>query len=241
MNKSGSRYILFLVFLIFGIVVSVQLKSTFNTRKQAASSALDIQTLKEQLAAAQKETEDLKAKIDENIVIRNEIIKEYIQQQDDSSLANEWEKIKLSTGLVDVKGAGITIVLDDAMVKQPEYDVGWQIIHDNDIKTILNDLKSAGAQAIMINGERIVPMSELLCAGPTIKINDNRYSVPYVIKAIGNPDLLYEAISTSSRIAEMTEFKIRVEITKSKEMTLSKFSGADKLKRYISGLEAVKQ
>jgi len=241
MNKSGSRYILLLVFLIFGIVVSVQLKSTFIARKQTASTALDVQTLKEQLAVVQKETAELKAKIDENLVIRNEIIKEYIQQQDDSTLANEWEKIKLSTGLVDVKGSGITIKLDDAMVNEPEYEVRWQIIHDDDIKTILNDLKKAGAQAITINGERVVPMSEQLCAGPTIKINDNRYPVPYVIEAIGNPDLLYEAISTSSRIAEMTEFKIRVEITKSKELTLSKFSGADKLERYISGLEVVKQ
>lgn len=241
MNKSGSRYILLLVFLIFGIVVSVQLKSTFTARKQTASTALDVQTLKEQLADVQKETAELKAKIDENLVIRNEIIKEYIQQQDDSTLANEWEKIKLSTGLVDVKGPGITIKLDDAMVNEPEYEVRWQIIHDDDIKTILNDLKKAGAQAITINGERVVPMSEQLCAGPTIKINDNRYPVPYVIEAIGNPDLLYEAISTSSRIAEMTEFKIRVEITKSKELTLSKFSGADKLERYVSGLEVVKQ
>ncbi|MEN6316413.1 MAG: DUF881 domain-containing protein [Clostridiaceae bacterium] len=241
MNKSGSRYILLLVFLIFGIVVSVQLKSTFTARKQTASAALDVQTLKEQLAVVQKETAELKAKIDENLVIRNEIIKEYIQQQDDSTLANEWEKIKLSTGLVDVKGPGITIKLDDAMVNEPEYEVRWQIIHDDDIKTILNDLKKAGAQAITINGERVVPMSEQLCAGPTIKINDNRYPVPYVIEAIGNPDMLYEAISTSSRIAEMTEFKIRVEITKSKELTLSKFSGADKLERYISGLEVVKQ
>lgn len=241
MNKSGSRYILFLVFLIFGMVVSVQLKSTFNARKQTASTVLDIQTLKEQLALAQKETAELKAKIDENLVIRNEIIKEYIQQQDDSTLANEWEKIKLSTGLVDVKGAGIIIKLDDAMVKEPEYEVGWQIIHDEDIKIILNELKKAGAQAITINGERVVPMSEQLCAGPTIKINDNRYPVPYVIQAIGNPDLLAEVITNSSRIAEMTEFKIRVEITKSKELTLSKFSGADKLERYISGLEVVKK
>jgi len=240
MNKSGSRYILFVVFLIFGIVVSVQLKSTLYLKKQTTSNLLNSQTLKEQLAKVQKETEELKAAINENLVIRNEIIKDYIEQQDDLLLANEWEKIKISTGLVDVKGPGITITLDDAKVSQPEYEVRWQIIHDEDIKVILNDLKKAGAQAIAINGERVVPMSEQLCAGPTIKINDNRYPVPYYIDAIGDPDLLNEAISTSSRIAEMTEFNIRVEIKKSKELTISKFSGADKLDRYISGLEVVK-
>ena len=239
MNKSASRNILFLVFLIFGIVVSVQLKSTFNTKKQTASNSLSSQTLKEQLVRVQKEIDELKVAIDENLVIRNEIIKEYIEQQDDFMLTEGWEKIKLSTGLVDVKGAGITIRLDDAMVKQPEYEVGLQIIHDGDIKVLLNELKKAGAQAIAINGERVMPMSEQLCAGPTIKINDNRYSVPYYIDAIGNPDQLYEAIATSRRVAEMQEFKIRVEFKRLKELTLPKFSGSDKLKRYISGLEVV--
>ena len=64
----------------------------------------------------------------------------------------------------------------------------WFIIHDYDIRTILNELKTAGAQAIAINGERVVPMSEQICVGPTIIINDNRYPVPYIIEAIGEPD-----------------------------------------------------
>lgn len=241
MKKTESQYIFFIVFLIFGIVVSMQLKSTLSVKKQTASNTLNLVMLKEQLAKVQKETAELKIAIDENLVIRNEIIKAYIEQQDDFLLASDWEKIKLSTGLVDVKGPGITIKLDDALVRQPEYEVNWQIIHDEDIEVILNDLKKAGAQAITINGERVVPMSEQLCAGPTIKINDNRYSVPYYIEVIGDPDMLYESISTSSRIADMMIFNIRVEIKKSKELTLSKFSGSDKLDRYISGMEVTKE
>lgn len=241
MKKTGSQYIFLIVFLIFGIVVAVQIKSTLYTKRITASNTLNIETLKEQLAKEQKATDELKAAIDENLVMKNDFIKTYVEQQNDVQLADDWERIKLSTGLVDVKGPGITIKLDDAPARQPDTPVNWLIIHDQDIKVILNELKKAGAQAISINGERVVPMSEQLCAGPTILINDNRYSVPYYIEAIGNPDVLYESISESSRIAEMTEFKIRVEINKSKELTLAKFSGADKLDRYISGLEVVKK
>ena len=241
MKKTGSQYIFFIVFLIFGIVVAVQLKSTLNVKKMTTSNTLSIDLLKEQLAKEQNETDKLKTAIDENLVTKNDIIKSYIEQQNDVQLADDWEKIKLSTGLVSVKGPGITIELDDAPVRQPGYESSWVIIHDQDIKIILNDLKKSGAQAIAINGERVVPMSEQLCAGPTILINDNRYAVPYIIEAIGNPDVLYETISTSSIIAEMTVFNIRVEIKKSKEITLAKFSGADNLNRYISGLEVVKK
>lgn len=241
MKKTGSQYIFFIVFLIFGIVVSMQFKSTISTKRLTASNTLSVDMLKEQLTREQKKTEELKAAIDQNLVMQNEIIKAYIDQQNDVQLSDEWERIKLSTGLVDLKGSGITIKLDDAPVRQPDTPVGWQIIHDQDIKVILNDLKIAGAQAIAINGERIVPMSEQLCAGPTIRINGNRYPVPYYIEVIGDPDELFESISKSRRITDMAELGIRVEIKRSKELTLAKFSGADELDRYISGLEVIEK
>lgn len=241
MKKLGSQYILLIVFVIFGIVIAVQLKSTLYTKRQAASKAYSVDMLKEQLTREQAETDALKKAIDENLVMKNKFIDEYIKQQNDDLLAKDWEKVRLHTGLVDVKGPGITIKLDDAPARQPDTPLNWLVIHDQDIKIILNDLKKAGAQAISINGERVVPMSEQICAGPTILINGNRHSVPYIIEAIGDPDILYESISTSSRVAEMTEFDIRVEITKEKEIKLAKFSGADKLDRYISGLEVIEK
>ncbi len=241
MKKTENQYIFLIVFLIFGIVVAVQLKSTLYAKRLTVSNSLSVEKLREQLAQEQKETDALKIAIDENLVMKNDIIKDYIEKQNDVQLADDWIKIKLSAGLVDVKGPGITIMLDDAPARQPDTPVNWQIIHDQDIKIILNDLKKAGAQAISINGERVVPMSEQLCAGPTIMINDNRYPVPYIIEAIGVPDMLYEIISTSSRIAEMTAFNIRIEITKSKELTLAKYSGTDNLDEYITGLEVAKE
>lgn len=241
MKKTGSQYIFLIVFLIFGIVVALQIKSTIYAKKLNASNTLSAEMLKEDLAKAQKETNELNAAIDDNLVVMNNTIKSFIDQQNDVKLTNDWGKVILSTGLVDVSGPGITIKLDDAPAREPDTPVSWQIIHDQDIKLILNELKKAGAQAISINGERIVPMSEQVCAGPTILINDNRYSVPYFIEAIGDPDLLYESISTYSRIADMTEYKIRIEINKVKELKLSKFNGAGKLDKYISGLEEIKK
>ncbi len=241
MKKPASRYILLIVFILFGIIIAVQLKSTLYARKMTATSTLSVDMLKEQIAEVNKEVEELKASIDENVVMQNDIIREYITLQNDDKLTEDWGLIKLHTGLSGVSGPGITIKLDDAPARQPDTPLKWLIIHDYDVRTILNDLKKAGAQAIAINGERLVPMSEQVCAGPTILINGNRHPVPYIIEAIGDPDVLFNSISTSAKVAEMTEFNIRVEIKKSKEILITKFSGADNLDRYISGLEVVEK
>jgi uncharacterized protein YlxW (UPF0749 family) len=223
--------------MIFGIIMSVQLKSVLSSRKATASDKLSADALKSQIAEVTKEVEMLKVAIDDNVVIQNNLVKEYISMQNDVLLADEWEIIKLHTGLVDVKGPGITITLDDAPVRRPDTPLKWLIIHDYDVRIILNDLKKAGAQAIAVNGERLVPMSEQVCAGPTILINGNRHPVPYYIEAIGDPDVLYECISMSSKIAELNEFNISVEINKSKEIRIAKFSGVGNLDRRITGME----
>lgn len=239
MNKPASRYILFIVFMLLGTVMAWQLKSTLNAKRIAASSALNASVLREEITELKQDIEELRAAIDENIALQNDIIREYIALQNDNQLSREWEIIKLHTGLVGVEGPGITVTLNDAPVREPDMPTSWFIIHDSDIRAILNDLKKAGAQAIAINGERVVPMSEPVCAGPTIIINGNRYPVPFIIEAIGDPDALTEAMNLSSKVAELKHFNIQVDIKKSEKITISKFSGADKLDRYISGLEVV--
>jgi len=239
MRQSGRGYIFLVIFLILGIALAVQFKSTLYAKKQSASSALDADKLMKQLTALQKETDDLRDAIDENLVLREDLIKAYMEQEDNYQLAGDWDRVKLFAGLSDVKGPGISIKLDDAPARQPDTPISWLIIHDQDIKIILNELKKAGAQAIAINGERVEPMSEQVCAGPTILINGNRYSVPYVIDAVGDPDVLYVSVSKCERLGEMIEFKIRVDITKSKEIAIPKFSGTDNLDSLISGLEVV--
>ncbi|HPV01555.1 MAG TPA: DUF881 domain-containing protein [Clostridiales bacterium] len=239
MNKPASRYISFIVFMLLGTLMAWQLKSTLNVKRAAASNALNANALREQITELMQDIDELRVAIDENIALQNEIIREYIELQNDDQLRREWDVIKLQTGLVGVEGPGIRITLDDAPAREPDMPFSWFIIHDYDIRSILNDLKIAGAQAIAINGERVVPMSEQICAGPTIIINGNRYPVPYVIEAIGDPDALYEAMNISDKVLELRRFNIQVDIKKADRIRISKFSGADKLDRYISGLEVV--
>jgi len=234
---NNNKIILLTVFFVLGIMIGIQFKSTIYTKKQTALNSLNYEKLINQVASEQKEIEELKNAIDENLKLKDNYIRSFMERNRNYSDIEEREKARFFSGLTYVKGPGIVIRLDDAPVRDENTPVNWLIIHDQDIKIILNDLKSAGAQAISINGERVVAMSEQICAGPTILINGNRYPVPYVIQAIGNPDILYEYIIKSERVAELIQYDIQVEITKAKELVIPGFSGQFNLERFISGLE----
>jgi uncharacterized protein YlxW (UPF0749 family) len=146
----------------------------------------------------------------------------------------ELDYLKLISGLTDVTGEGVVISLNDAENPDSESVMDF-IIHDSDILNVVNQLRLAGALAISINNERIISTSEQLCAGPTIKINNNRYAVPYEIKAIGDSTVLYNAMKDSIVIQEMIELKKRVTLTQEKEIIIPKFS--NDINSLISRLE----
>jgi uncharacterized protein YlxW (UPF0749 family) len=240
MRDKDKRIVFFTIFLILGIMLAVQFRSTLYQNRQKSASVLNIEYLRDRISEETRIRDELKTRIEENAVKRDEYLKALLENKDNLGLKREWEIIRLKAGLTDVKGPGIILRLDDADARQG-VDPSLLIIHDQDIRIILNELKKAGAQAISINGERIVATSELICAGPTILINKNRYPVPYIINAIGDPDLLYDSLARSERLAVMIEDKIRVEIKKSKEVAVPKFSNLDNLENLISGLVVIKE
>lgn len=111
-----------------------------------------------------------------------------------SVLQKEVEEIEMYAGYTSVKGEGIIITLKDTDSTQ---------IDAYDLLTLINELKGAGAEAISINGNRIVSTTDITEISPTkLVINTNAlkhqihsmYS-PYIVKAIGNPKYLESAIN----------------------------------------------
>ncbi|NSW91806.1 MAG: DUF881 domain-containing protein [Firmicutes bacterium] len=239
--KKGSNFVLFLIYILLGLIIALQYRSTLYTKKEKAVSVLDAERLITQLDQEKKTEEELKAQIEEYNRRKEEYLKSYIQINDDVKLKALWENLntlKHMAGLTDVEGPGLIIKLDDAPARKTDKP-SQLIIHDGDIRIILNELKKAGAQAISINGERIVSISEQVCAGPTIRINKERYSVPYIINVIGPPDQLYNNLIECERIAILRKEGIQISINKSNKVLVPKY-GKDPM-RVISMLEVVKK
>ena len=88
---------------------------------------------------------------------------------------------------------------------------------------MVNVLKSNGAQAISVNGERMLPMSSLVCAGNTVLINGRRYIVPFEILAIGDGGWMYDALVSSRIYADLSGEGAGMEIIKEEEVDVNKY------------------
>lgn len=128
-----------------------------------------------------------KAKYEETekeLIQTREKIDEYKQKGKNSQealalLEKELKEANLLLGKTDVIGNGVIVTLSDN--SQAQIDI-------YDILQLLNELKLAGAEAISINGIRIVNTTDVAIINNSyIKIDDNRLNSPYIVKAIGDP------------------------------------------------------
>ena len=89
-------------------------------------------------------------------------------------------------GLVPLEGPGLTVTLDDSSLeKSPSGNLNDLVVHSQDVQAVANALWVAGAEAVAVSGQRVVPTSALLCVGNTLLINGTVHSPPYRFVAIG--------------------------------------------------------
>ena len=92
---------------------------------------------------------------------------------------------------------------------------------------MINELRSAGAEAISLNGERLIATSEVRCTGAVVTVNGRRYAAPYIIFAIGDPTTLYNALTMRNGVVDILgQWQIDVEVTMSEKLLIPKYNGA---------------
>ncbi len=142
------------------------------------------------------------------------------QAEAEKALEGELEKARLLAGLVPVTGPGVEVTLDN-----PPANRGWAtslyVIRDEDLLRVVNELRGAGAEAISINGQRIVATSEIRWAAPFINVNLTRLVPPYHILAIGNPGNLRSALEIPGGLVEyLQELGVQVKIQAHDRLTV---------------------
>ena len=136
-------------------------------------------------------------------------------------------------GTSDVEGQGLKITLEDGESSFGEYLNSSQLIHDLDIVQVINDLKNAGAEAISVNGERIIYDNYGLCAGSNIDLNGinlNFYKIkivpPFYITAIGNQDVLYNYLTLEQTHMKTLKLReVKVNIVKEENIKILAYTG----------------
>lgn len=118
-----------------------------------------------------------------------------------AQLTDEHEDARLAAGLIAVEGPGLVLQIEDADGPLPpgvgEADLR---VSGRDIRTVVDQLWLAGAEAVAVNGERIVGPTAVLEIGGSILVNSAYLTPPYQVAAIGEPGL-YDRLTSEPGFA----------------------------------------
>lgn len=155
-------------------------------------------------------------------------------------LAEDLRKLNVLAGLTPVTGPGVIVILRDSK-KPPQKpksmpDDLWQsgtaeyLIHDSNIRDVINELKNAGAEAISVNDQRVINTTSVRCVGNNVHVNAvPTAGSPVIIKAIGNADLIQSGLLMRGGIKDQFVDPEMIVVDKADSLTLPAYSGATPL------------
>ena len=190
-------------------------------------TAAEIKKQREEIQSLREETTRL-----QNLLANNTNASEELN----SSL----QELKAFAALTEVQGPGVTITLSDSRRPLDEVmDPNENIIHDQDVVSVLNELRNAGAEAISVNDKRLGPTSWVRCAGTRILVDNVQVAAPVVIRAIGNARDLYNSMNMPGgyldQLRQADPAMVKIEIAE--KLNLPAYAGSTRLE----SLEPVKK
>ncbi|KRQ86583.1 hypothetical protein ABG79_01566 [Caloramator mitchellensis] len=201
MKHRSSQVWIGIICIILGFMISYQFKYTKSPRYKYSSRQFE--NLVKEAEDLKKQRDELQKKLNETQARIEEIEKSVTSSSKIASqLKEEIDSLRFLSGLTDLEGPGIEITItpiNDIANKQASQ------VYYKDIIDIVNELNSAGAEAISINDERYVGRTQIRQAGLSIKINDSKFNPgqPFVIKAIGDPSILEGAFKMPDSVIEL--------------------------------------
>ena len=196
----------------FKIVKETDITSIETMREEELRS--ELANWKQMYKEAEEQYNEKVAKLSE--------YREKQQSTEESSklVEKELAQTNMYLGKTDVEGQGIKITIKDISSEEVEP------ISEDDLLTIVDYLKLAGAEAISINGERIINMSDIVYVGNSvIFVNQQRILAPYKIRAIGDSTKLESTLlGNGGYIEELKNIGFDINIERENKVTIPKYS-----------------
>lgn len=190
------------VFLVAGLLFATTSLSSKGLDLRAAS----ITDLPGVVRQERERTDELQARVAE----LNREVDQLSRQVDDSTvtkLQREVDALLEPAGVTPMSGPGLTVVLTDAPKSEIDKAGGDSgvsadelVVHQQDIQAVVNALWAGGAEAMSIQGQRVISTTGIKCVGNTVVLHGVPYSPPYRIAAIGNPADLQRSLDASDYI-----------------------------------------
>lgn len=205
-----------IVCIILGLALSWQFQSIRNNAKVLSLESQKKDDLIVKILNEQKNNENLKAKMSE---LQTQLTKfEKASGNTDENmkiLADEIQNLRTVAGLTEVKGEGVIVSFkkEDALS-----------VEDDDILSILNELRATDAQAFAVNDQRVIATTEIRGAAGYIMVNGKHLVPPYVIKAIVDPENAESALNMIGGALETIRLFVEVKVEKADDIVIPKVS-----------------
>lgn len=210
-----------LVAVVLGLLLAVQFRVTndfrYIPRERTQELARELRQLTSDNENLQKEIQDLNNKLKQVNTGRQEALQ---------AVQSELDKARMAAGMVTVTGPGIEVILDNPEGPGEVLPSELFLIRDEDLLRVVNELRAAGAEALSINGHRIITTSEIRYAGSFININTNRVVPPYQVLAIGDPEALEKAMIIPGGVVDYLggDLGIEIKVKKHDSLTVPAYS-----------------
>lgn len=144
-----------------------------------------------------------------------------------AKMSRDLAELRALAGITALVGPGITVELNDSTrPPQAGEDPNKTILHYSDIQGVVAELWAAGAEAIALNGERIVGTTGISCVGTTILANTKRLAPPFLIEAVGEPKQLVQVLRRNGGAIELlTAFGFPVKVAPRELVELPPYRG----------------
>ena len=225
-NKKNIALVLGIMCFALTVGICIQVKTVKNTSSVISQNyeennlRAEVLKYKEKYDNLLKETEKIDNELQQKIEKATENNSEL---EEAKNQINDGNKM---IGLTDVNGSGVIITVADSEIDaNTVLNSNDLIVHDSDILKIVNELKNAGAEAISINGQRVIITTPIICGGNIININGERIGSPFEIKAIGSPEALANLSRPGGWLNKMEERGIKINLKKANTIEIPKYSG----------------
>ncbi|MEV7675300.1 DUF881 domain-containing protein [Streptomyces sp. NPDC088752] len=190
-----TRAQLVVALLLFGLGLglAIQVSSTSDNSALRGARQEDLVRILDELDDRTQRLEDEKTRLEKQ---RSELESSSDQAEEARKQTQEKERqLGILAGTVAAEGPGITLSVGD-----PTGSVESDMLLD-----AIQELRAAGAEAIQVNGVRVVADSYFTGSGDDMRIDGTQVAAPYVFKVIGKPEDLEPALNIPGGVVQTLE------------------------------------
>ncbi|MBO0914283.1 DUF881 domain-containing protein [Streptomyces laculatispora] len=188
-----AQLIVAVLLFVLGLGLAIQVRSNSDNSALRGARQEDLVRILDEVDDRSQRLEDEKQRLEDQ---RTELENSSDQAEEARKQTVEKERqLGILAGTVAAHGPGITLAINDP----------GDAVEADKLLDALQELRAAGAEAIEVNGVRVVANTYFSGEGGAIKVDGRKISAPYVFKVIGKPQDLEPALNIPGGVVQTLE------------------------------------